>query len=253
MTVSRLQAAGYRTAPHLCGAGSTREEIGRLLAEYARLNVETIVALRGDMTDEAAGGNEFPHASDLVAFIRATTGDRFRLAVGCYPECHPQACSPGDDLEHLKRKVAMGANWAITQYFYNADAYFRFLEMCGSIGLDVPIVPGVMPIADVPQLLRFSEACGAEIPRWMRMRLQSYEQNPESARQFGLDVVTELCDRLLAGGAPGLHFYTLNRWDLTSTICGRLTLSRSTRPRPPRPRFRARSSILDPFSFDPTI
>jgi methylenetetrahydrofolate reductase (NADPH) len=221
-TVREIRAAGYPAAPHLCAAGSTGAEITALLDQYARADVHDLVALRGDITPETARRGELSHASDLVAFIRAHTGQRFRIAVACYPECHPQAASLEDDVRHLRRKVEMGADWAITQYFYNTDAYFRFVDSCHSVGIDVPIVPGIMPIADVAQLMRFSETCGAEIPRWLRLRLHAFGEDTASVRSFGLDVVTDLCDRLLSGGAPGLHFYTLNRSDLSATICRRL-------------------------------
>jgi methylenetetrahydrofolate reductase (NADPH) len=220
-TVLAMHRAGYRAAPHLCCAGMTESELSAILDAYVASGIRDIVALRGDARDENAGG-DFQHASDLVAWIRGRTGNHFRIAVACYPECHPEARNSHDDLRHLKLKVDVGADWAITQYFYCVDAYCRFIDDCRTAGIDIPIVPGIMPIADVTQLTRFSDACGADIPRWLRMKLQSYDNDPVSLQRFGLDVVTDLCDRLLSFGAPGLHFYTLNQPALTSTICRRL-------------------------------
>jgi methylenetetrahydrofolate reductase (NADPH) len=224
-TVLEIRSAGYQAAPHLCCAASTRAELATLLDIYQRAGIREVVALRGDLPAATTTIGELPHASDLVAFIRERTHDHFRIAVACYPEWHPQAGSPQDDLRNFKTKVEAGADYAITQYFYNADAYFRFVDDCRSVGIDVPIVPGVMPIDDAEQLMRFSDLCGAEIPRWLRMKLQAYDHDRASARSFGLDVVTDLCERLLSGGAPGLHFYTLNQAALSSAIWRRLGLS----------------------------
>jgi methylenetetrahydrofolate reductase (NADPH) len=180
------------------------------------------VALRGDLPSGHGAGGEFQYASDLVTFIRVETGDDFFLEVAAYPEIHPQAKSPTSDLQAFAAKVHAGANSAITQYFYNSDAYFRFLEESDALGLQIPVVPGIMPITSSTQLLRFSDACGAEIPRWMRLRLLSYGDDVASIKAFGLDVVTDLCEQLRAGGAPGLHFYSMNQSAATLEICSRL-------------------------------
>ena len=222
--VLEIRDAGFEAAPHLSCIGATREEIAATLALYRAKGIRHIVALRGDLPSGAMSAGELRHANELVEFVRATTGDWFRIDVACYPEYHPQAKSPGEDLAHFKRKVEAGADAAITQYFYNADAYFRFVDECESLGVTIPIVPGIMPIANFSQLARFSEACGAEIPRWIRLKLASFGDDSASIRSFGLDVVTDLCDRLLAAGAPGLHFYTMNQAGLTSTIWQRLGL-----------------------------
>lgn len=222
--VHEISRAGLAAAPHLSCIGATREDIAEILATYQTAGIRRIVALRGDLPSGSVGLGELRNANELVELIRTQSGERFEIAVACYPEVHPQARTAADDLQHFKRKVEAGANSAITQYFYNADAYFRFVEACESIGLDVPIVPGIMPIGNFSQLARFSDACGAEIPRWLRLRLQSYADDVASIRSFGLDVVTELCDRLLTQGAPGLHFYTMNQASLTKTIWERLGL-----------------------------
>jgi methylenetetrahydrofolate reductase (NADPH) len=181
-----------------------------------------VVALRGDLPSGAASAGELRYANELVAFIRERTGAHFHVEVACYPEFHPQAKSPRDDLVNFKRKLDAGANSAITQYFFNADAYFRFVDDCEAAGIAAPIVPGIMPIGNFSQLARFSDNCGADIPRWLRLKMQGFGDDLASIRSFGLDVVTELCDRLLAAGAPGLHFYTMNQAGLTSTIWQRL-------------------------------
>lgn len=223
-TVLETRAEGHEAAPHLSCIGSTRADIAQTLDLYRSHGIRHIVALRGDLPSGAASAGELRHANELVEFIRATTGDWFSIEVACYPEFHPQARSAADDLRHFKRKVDAGANGAITQYFYNADAYFRFVDECEGLGIDVPIVPGIMPIGNFSQLARFSDACGAEIPRWLRLKLQGYADDTASIRSLGLDVVTDLCDRLLAAGAPGLHFYTMNQAGLTTTIWQRLGL-----------------------------
>lgn len=223
-TVLEIQAAGSAAVPHLSCVGSSRDDLRAVLARYKDKGVRHIVTLRGDLPSGAASAGEFRHANELVGFVRQETGDWFRIEVACYPEFHPQARSADDDLANFKRKVEAGADGAITQYFYNADAYFRFVDACAALGIDVPIVPGIMPIGKFSQLARFSEACGAEIPRWLRLKLQGYGDDEASIRRFGLDVVTDLCGRLLAGGAPGLHFYTMNRADLTREIWRRLGL-----------------------------
>ncbi len=223
-TVQQIKADGYEAAPHLSCIGSTRENIRAILHSYKNMGVKRIVALRGDLPSGMATTGEFHHANELVSFTRAETGEHFHIEVAAYPEFHPQAKSPRDDLLNFKRKVMAGANSAITQYFYNADGYFRFVEECRKIGVTVPIVPGIMPIMKFSQLARFSDACGAEIPRSMRKILESYGDDNESVQAFGLDVVTQLCERLLAGGAPGLHFYTLNQSAPSLTIWKRLGL-----------------------------
>jgi methylenetetrahydrofolate reductase (NADPH) len=223
-TVLEIQASGFESAPHLSCIGSTRQDIRETLELYKAKGIRHIVALRGDLPSGSASAGELRYANELVAFIRETTGDWFEIEVACYPEFHPQARSAQDDLAAFKRKVDAGADAAITQYFYNADAYFHFVDACEAMGIDVPIVPGIMPIANFSQLARFSDACGAEIPRWMRLKLQSYADDAASIRSFGLDVVTELCDRMLSQGAPGLHFYTMNSAALTSTVWQRLGL-----------------------------
>ena len=223
-TVRQIKAEGYTAAPHLSCIGSTRENIRALLDSYIKLGIERIVALRGDMPSGMANAGEFRYANELVAFIRAETGAHFHIEVAAYPEFHPQARSARDDLLNLKRKIEAGANSAITQYFYNADAYFNLVDEARKLGIDVPIVPGIMPINKFSQLARFSDACGAEIPRWMRKTLDGYGDDNAAIQKFGLDVVTQLCERLLAGGAPGLHFYTLNNAALSMAIWKRLGL-----------------------------
>jgi len=223
-TVLEIQAEGLPAAPHLSCIGSTRDNVRAILGRYRQAGIRRLVALRGDLPSGMADPGEFRHANELVEFIRAETGDAFRIEVAAYPEYHPQAKSPREDLLNFKRKVAAGANAAITQYFYNADAYAHFVEEARALGVAVPIVPGVMPIANFSKIARFSDACGAEIPRWMRKKFESLGDDAAAVRAFGLDVVTELCQRLLAQGAPGLHFYTLNQAGLTTTICQRLGL-----------------------------
>jgi len=222
--VLEIREAGSEAAPHVSCIGSTHADIATTLDLYKSKGIRHIVALRGDLPSGTAAAGELRHANELVEFIRARTGDWFQIEVACYPEYHPQARSPADDLANFKRKLDAGANGAITQYFYNADAYFRFVDECEARGIAVAIVPGIMPIANFSQLARFSDACGAEIPRWIRLKMQSFGDDGASIRSFGLDVVTELCDRLLAAGAPGLHFYTMNQAGLTSTIWQRLGL-----------------------------
>ena len=221
--VKEIAAEGYDAAPHLSCIGSTRDNIRDILNEYKAAGIRRTVALRGDLPSGMAETGEFRYANELVEFIRAETGDWFSIEVAAYPEWHPQARSPKDDLDAFARKVKAGANSAITQYFYNADAYFHFVDEARVIGVDVPIVPGIMPIVGFTKLARFSDACGAELPRWMRRKFESFGDDTESIRAFGLDVVTELCERLLKGGAPGLHFYCMNQAALTSEICRRLS------------------------------
>lgn len=223
-TVQQIKAEGYNAAPHLSCVGSTRENIRAILNTYMNLGINRIVALRGDLPSGMAGIGEFQYANELVSFIRAQTGEHFHIEVAAYPEFHPQAKSPRDDLLNFKRKAAAGADSAITQYFYNADSYFYFVDECRKLGVTIPIVPGIMPIMKFSQLARFSDACGAEIPRWIRRTMESYGDDTESVQAFGQDVVTALCERLLAGGAPGLHFYTLNQAAPALAIWKRLGL-----------------------------
>lgn len=221
-TVLEIQREGREAAPHLSCIGSTRESLRAILEEYKGNGIKRIVALRGDLPSGYGMAGEFRYANELVEFIRAETGDWFRIEVAAYPEVHPQAKSPQDDLQSLVRKVKAGADTAITQYFYNADAYFHFVDEAVKAGVNVPIVPGIMPITNYSQLVRFSDMCGAEIPRWIRLKLASFGDDTASIKAFGLDVVTALCEKLLAGGVPGLHFYTLNQAAATMEICRRL-------------------------------
>ena len=223
-TVLEIQSEGHTAAPHLSCIGSTAENIRTMLERYREQGIRHIVALRGDLPSGMAQAGEFRYANELVTFIRREFGDVFHIEVAAYPEYHPQSRSSQEDLQNFKRKVDSGANSAITQYFYNADAYFNFIEACEAEGICIPLVPGNMPINKFSLLARFSDTCGAEIPRWIRKRLESYGDDSASIRAFGLDVVTDLCDRLLKGGAPGLHFYTLNSAGLPSTIWQRLGL-----------------------------
>jgi methylenetetrahydrofolate reductase (NADPH) len=221
-TVLEIIAEGYPAAPHISCIGSTRDNIREVLREYVRHGITHTVALRGDLPSGMAVAGEFRYASDLVSFIREETGDHFTVEVAAYPEYHPQARNAQEDLRHFKTKVDAGADAAITQYFYNSDAYFHFVDEVRAMGVGIPIVPGIMPIASFSQLARFSDACGAEIPRWIRDKMEGYGDDKASIRAFGLDVVTDLCDHLLSQGAPGLHFYTLNQAGLVSTIWQRL-------------------------------
>jgi len=219
-----IQHAGLDAAPHLSCIGSTRDNIRAILEEYKSHNIRHIVALRGDLPSGMATTGEFRYANELVEFIRSETGDWFNIEVAAYPEVHPQAKSAHDDLMNFKRKVDAGANAAITQYFFNAEAYFAFVDDCNKLGIAIPIVPGIMPIGNFSQLARFSDACGAEIPRWMRKKLEGYNDDLDSIRAFGLDVVTALCQRLLDNGAPGLHFYTMNQSAAAMEVWKRLGL-----------------------------
>ena len=223
--VREIAAEGLSAAPHLSCIGSTKESIRSILDEYKAENVRRIVALRGDLPSGTGDAGEFRYANELVEFIRKETGDHFTLEVAAYPEWHPQARSPEDDLAAFVKKVKAGANSAITQYFYNADAYFHFVDAVRKQGVDIPIVPGIMPISGFSKLARFSDACGAEIPRWMRKKFEGFGDDADSIKAFGLDVVTELCEKLLSGGAPGLHFYCMNQAALTTEICKRLAIA----------------------------
>ncbi len=221
-TVQAILTDGFAAAPHFSCIGATKDIVRTQLAQFRQAGVKRIVALRGDLPSGHGTFGEFRYASELVAFIRVETGDEFHIEVGCYPEVHPQAKSPDSDLQAYVTKVKAGANSAITQYFYNSDAYFRFVEETQNRGANIPIVPGVMPIISSTQLMRFSDACGAEIPRWIRLRLQGFGDDTASIKAFGLDVVTDLCDQLIAGGAPSLHFYTMNQAAATTEIVRRL-------------------------------
>jgi methylenetetrahydrofolate reductase (NADPH) len=223
-TVLEIQGEGYEAAPHISGISSSKEEIAALLQQYQANNIKHLVALRGDIPSGEASAGDFRYASELVAFIRQQTDDWFEIDVAAYPEFHPESSSASSDLKHFKSKVDAGADSAITQYFYNTDAYFRFVDQCQSLGIDIPIVPGIMPIYNFTQLARFSSVCGADIPRWLRLRLQDFGDDLPSLRAFGIDVVTELSEKLIEGGAPGLHFYTLNQAGTISTILQRLYL-----------------------------
>ncbi|MDX2457196.1 MAG: methylenetetrahydrofolate reductase [NAD(P)H] [Gammaproteobacteria bacterium] len=218
---------GIEAAPHLSCISSTRDNIRKALAAYQETGISHMVALRGDMPSGMFEAGEFRYANELVTFIREETGNHFHLEVAAYPEYHPQASSPDRDLVNFKRKVDAGANSAITQYFYNPDAYFRFVDRCSSTGIDIPVVPGIMPVTNYHQLARFSDACGAEIPRWIRKRLEAYGEDTASILAFGEEVVTNLCVQLLREGAPGLHFYTLNRAEPSLAIWNNLGLNSS--------------------------
>ncbi|UHQ53638.1 methylenetetrahydrofolate reductase [NAD(P)H] [Microbulbifer sp. YPW16] len=215
--VTGLRRDGISIAPHLSFGGDNEETVLGLLNAYREAGVDRIVALRGDMPSGMGAVAQLVYANELVAFIRRHTGDRFHLEVAAYPEIHPEAGSYDDDIRYLKGKFEAGANSALTQYFYNPDAYFYFLDQCEKAGIDAPIYPGIMPITNFTNLARFSRNCGAEIPRWLRHRMESFN-NPEDIRKLGLEVVTDLCDTLLQGGAPGLHFYTMNQVDPTAEI-----------------------------------
>lgn len=225
-TVLEICREGHVAAPHISCIGRSREDLREILAEYKAANVRRLVALRGDLpSGYGATNGEFRYASELVAFIREETGDWFHIEVAAYPEMHPQARSVQDDLNNFVGKVKAGADAAITQYFYNADAYFHFVEQVRRAGVDVPVAAGIMPITNYSQLARFSDMCGAEIPRWIRLKLAGYADDSASIRAFGMDVVSELCEKLLTGGAPGLHFYSLNQAGATSELWKRLNLN----------------------------
>ena len=223
--VLEIQRSGQRAAPHVSCIGSTRESVRSTLANYREHGIGHLVALRGDLPSGTADVGEFRYANELVEFIRSVSGDWFHIEVAAYPEYHPQARTPVEDLANFKRKIDAGANSAITQYFFNADSYYHFIDEAAALGVAAPIVPGVMPIQSFSKLARFSDACGAEIPRWIRRKLEAFGDDAASIRAFGLDVVTDLCADLLAHGAPGLHFYTLNQASLTTIIWQRLGLS----------------------------
>ena len=221
-TVLEILAEGHDAAPHLSCVGGSRDSIRAILQQFKEAGIHRLVALRGDLPSGYGAAGEFRYANELIAFIRAETADWFHIEVAAYPEVHPQARSPQDDMQNFARKIKAGANSAITQYFFNADAYFAFVDDTRKLGIDVPIVAGIMPITNYTQLMRFSDMCGAEIPRWVRLKLASYGDDSASIKAFGLDVVTQLCERLLAGGAPGLHFYSMNQAAATTALWQRL-------------------------------
>jgi methylenetetrahydrofolate reductase (NADPH) len=223
-TVQAILADGFDAAPHFSCIGATQDSVRAQLALFKAAGIRRIVALRGDLPSGYGGFGEFRYASDLVAFIRAETGNAYHIEVGCYPEIHPQAKSPQADLQAYVAKVKAGASSAITQYFFNSDAYFRFVDDAHQLGADIPVVPGIMPITNSSQLMRFSDSCGAEIPRWIRSRLSAFGDDSASIKSFGLDVITDLCDQLRNAGVPGLHFYTMNQAATVTEICKRLNL-----------------------------
>lgn len=222
--VQAILSEGQDAAPHFSCIGATRDSVRLQLAQFKAAGIRRMVALRGDLPSGHGTFGEFRYASELVAFIRAETGDHFHIEVGCYPEVHPQAKSPESDVQAYVTKVKAGASSSITQYFYNSDAYFRFVDEAYKHGADIPVVAGIMPIISSTQLMRFSDACGAEIPRWIRLRLQSFGDDSASIKAFGLEVVTDLCDQLLTAGVPGLHFYTMNQSTAVKQICHNLRL-----------------------------
>ncbi len=223
-TVLKIQQSGITAAPHLSCVASTRDNIRQILSSYRDNGIRKIIALRGDLPSGTMSAGEFRYANELVEFIREETGQHFQIHVAAYPEVHPQAANGTEDLNNFKRKVDAGADAAITQYFYNVDAYFYFVDACEKLGMDIPIVPGIMPIFNYSQLFRFSDMCGADIPRWMRKRLECFGDDVKSARAFGVDVVSDLCRRLLENGAPGLHFYTMNQSEQVLAIWKNLDL-----------------------------
>lgn len=217
-TVKLLRQNNVNTAPHISCIGSSKQQLSDILSEYKTLGVTQLVALRGDIPESGESTKELAHANELVSFIRETTGNHFNIEVAAYPEYHPESSSPQSDFAHFKNKVNAGANGAITQYFYNIDSYSRFMDNCHNEGITIPITPGIMPITNFASLIRFSDLCGAEIPRWIRLQLEAYADDNDSLRAFGLDVVSKLCNQLLEQGAPGLHFYTLNQSESTNAI-----------------------------------
>lgn len=221
-TVKQLQINSASIAPHISCMGSTKEQLSDVLDAYIEMGITRLVALRGDIPEQGSTNSDLAHANELVEFIRGKTKDHFHIEVAAYPEYHPESTSPSDDFKYFLNKVQAGANSAITQYFYNIDAYSQFMEKCHKANLGIPVVPGIMPITNYANLTRFSDNCGAEIPRWIRKQLAAYENDPESLRAFGTDVVVNLCDALIEAGAPGLHFYTLNQADATIRIWDQL-------------------------------
>jgi len=227
-TIKAILEEGCEGAPHFSCIGASRESLRAMLDAFRQAGIRRVVALRGDLPSGYGGFGEFRYSSDLVAFIRRETGDHFHIEVAAYPEMHPQARSPQADLQAYLTKVRAGASSAITQMLFNSDAYFRFVDEARDLGATIPVVPGIMPIINASGIIRFAENCGADIPRWIRLRLQSFGDDNASIRAFGLDVISGLCERLRAGGAPGLHFYTMNQSTATLEICRRLGLGQGT-------------------------
>ena len=219
-----IQQQGYQAAPHLSFGGDSRDDVLALVNAYQQAGITNLVALRGDLPSGVGATRQLIHANELVSLIREQSGDHFDINVAAYPEIHPEAESYSKDIYWLGEKFKVGANRAITQYFYNPDAYFKFIENCQKVGIDNPIVPGIMPLTNYHNLVRFSENCGAEIPRWLRWQLKERNEQPEDLINYGIEVVTRLCETLLAGGAPGLHFYTMNQWQISDTLCRNLGL-----------------------------
>lgn len=222
--IKKIQQSGIEGAPHISCISATQQSVVQMLNDYAAIGVKRLVALRGDRPSGVVDIGDFRYANELVAFIRSETGDQFHIEVAAYPEMHPESRNPAKDLENFKRKIDAGANSAITQYFYAPDAYFEYLEAAHKLGINQAIVPGIMPITNYQGLARFSDACGAEIPRWIRLRLEQYQDDDQALAAFGLDVTTGLCEHLVRGGAPGLHFYTLNKSGPSTEVCQRLNL-----------------------------
>ena len=223
-TVSAIAAAGFEAAPHLSCVGSTREGIAEILATYRTQGIRRLVALRGDLPSGTATAGEFRYASELVSFIRETQGPDWHIEVAAYPEYHPQQRYAARDLQHYVHKVKAGASAAITQFFFNPDAYFHFVEETQRLGAEVPVVPGIMPFHNFGRIAQFAARDGIEIPRWVTLKMEGFHDDTASIRAFGLDVVTKLCERLISGGAPGIHFYTMNQSELTLELCRRLKL-----------------------------
>lgn len=222
-----LQQQGYQAAPHLSFGGDSQEMVLGLIQEYQQAGISNLVALRGDLPSGIGGTTQLVHANELVALIREKTGDHFDINIAAYPEIHPEAESYSKDIYWLGEKFKAGANRAITQYFYNPDAYFQFVENCQKAGIDKPIVPGIMPLTNFQNLLRFSENCGAEIPRWLQWQLKERKDNQEDLINYGIEIVSNLCETLMAGGAPGLHFYTMNQWQISDKLCQNIGLESS--------------------------
>ncbi len=222
--VKLLSEKNISVAPHISCIGSSKQQLSDLLSEYKSLGITRLVTLRGDIPDTGETTKELSYANELVSFIRETTGDHFTIEVAAYPEYHPESTSPQSDFKHFKNKVAAGANGAITQYFYNIDAYYRFIDLCQRDNISIPVTPGIMPITNFSSLTRFSDRCGAEVPRWIRKQLEAYADDKESLQAFGLDVVVNLCNQLLEQGVPGLHFYTLNQATSVNAIWDRISI-----------------------------
>mgnify|MGYP001094187496 FL=1 len=223
--VAAIQADGFEVAPHISFGGNSTDEVLELLNSYKAAGVKHLVALRGDLPSGMGGAGQLVHANQLVEFIRQHTGDHFSINVAAYPEIHPEAESYSKDVYWLGEKFKAGADRAITQYFYTADAYFKFVEECAKSGIDEPIIPGIMPLTNYANLIRFSDSCGADIPRWLRWQLKERSDNMDDIISYGIDIVSELSQKLLDGGAPGLHFYTMNQWQVTGTLCRNLGFS----------------------------